>query len=168
MSPVNGIEFSNRNFRKLMNSTFLMVVHQENSSTGRVGASLQARGHTLDVRCPMIGHELPQDLSPYVGVVMFGGPMSANDEHLPGIRAELDWLPAVLRANLPYLGICLGAQMMARVLGAGVAPHPEGCAEIGYYPVQPTANGQTLFQDVMQVYHWHREGGSACRTAPRC
>ena len=141
-----------------INNTFLMVVHQENSSTGRVGERLQAHGFNLDVRCPMIGHTLPQNLSDYTGVVMFGGPMSANDEHLPGIRAELDWLPLVLKAELPYLGICLGAQMMARVLGARVDPHPEGHAEIGYYPVAPTAAGQGLFRHALHVYHWHREG----------
>ena len=143
-----------------MNNTFLMVVHQENSDTGRVGTLLQARGYSLDIRCPMLGQTLPQDLSGYSGVVMFGGPMSANDEHLPGIWAELDWLPRVLQANLPYLGICLGAQMMARALGAEVAFHPEGCAEIGYYPIKPTALGQTVFQDKLHVYHWHREGFS--------
>jgi len=141
-----------------MNNTFLMVVHQEHSSTGRVGERLQARGYALDVRCPMIGHVLPHDLDRYAGVVMFGGPMSANDEHLPGIRAELDWLPNVLQAGLPYLGICLGAQMMARALGATVAPHPEGHAEIGYYPVAPTPTGQHFFQDALHVYQWHREG----------
>jgi len=143
---------------QVMNNTFLMVVHQENSSTGRVGERLQAHGYTLDVRCPMIGQALPQELSDYAGIVMFGGPMSANDEHLPGIRAELDWLPSVLHAKLPFLGICLGAQLMARVLGSTVDLHPEGHAEIGYYPIAPTSAGRELFQQSLHVYHWHREG----------
>ena len=44
-----------------------------------------------------------------------------------GIRAELDWLEAtVLPTDIPVLGICLGAQQIARVMGARVAPHPDG------------------------------------------
>ena len=109
-----------------MNNTILMIVHQKTSITGRVGCFLEQRGYTLDVRCPMLGHELPQDLQDYAGAAMFGGPMSANDDHLPGIRAELDWLPYLLQAEKPFLGLCLGAQMLARCLGAKVGAHPEG------------------------------------------
>ncbi len=57
-----------------------------------------------------------------------------------------------------YLGICLGAQMMARHLGADVVPHPEGMTEIGYYPVQATEAGEHLFPEELMVYHWHSEG----------
>ena len=55
-------------------------------------------------------------------------------------------------------GICLGAQMLAKQLGAGVAPHPQGRAQIGYYPIRPTAVGLALSGLAGHVYHWHREG----------
>lgn len=85
--------------------------------------------------------------------------MSANDDHLlPGIRAQLDWIPQALASGQPFLGICLGAQLLARALGATVKPHPEGWAEIGYFPVYPTPAGQSWFDAPLQVYHWHREG----------
>lgn len=135
-----------------------MVVHQKTSITGRLGALLEARGYTLDVRCPQIGHALPDDLDDYAGIAMYGGPMSANDDHLPGIRAELDWLPRVLAAEKPFLGICLGAQLLARCLGARVAPHPEGIAEIGYFPIRPIYPDCQVFPQAMHVYQWHREG----------
>lgn len=110
----------------------LIVVHQEHSTPGRVGELLEAQGCTLDRRCPNLGCGLPRDLSPYRACVVFGGPQSANDDHLPGIRAELDWLErTVLPSDRPVLGICLGAQMIARVLGAKVGPHPDGLVEIG-------------------------------------
>ena len=57
------------------------------------------------------------------------------------IRREIDWIAVPLRENKPYLGICLGAQMFARQLGGKVFRHPEGHAEIGYYPIRPTAAG---------------------------
>ena len=46
-----------------------------------------------------------------------------------------------MREQRPFLGICLGAQMLAKQLGAKVAPHPEGRAQIGYYPIRPTPAG---------------------------
>ncbi len=49
-----------------------------------------------------------------------------------------------LRENKPYLGLCLGAQMLAKHLGARVWEHPEGRAEIGYYPLVPTAAGEAV------------------------
>lgn len=141
-----------------MQQKILLVVHQKTSDTGRVGARIKARGYRLDIRCPMLGEALPDDMSGHAGAVVFGGPMSANDEHLPGIRAELDWLPSVLESETPYLGICLGAQLLARVLGAAVAPHPEGKAEIGYFSVRPTAAANGFLEQPLTVYHWHREG----------
>ena len=90
---------------------------------------------------------------------------------LPGVGAFRDAIAALrdrkfvepIRAAIsggkPFLGICLGAQMLARQLGAKVAPHPEGRAEIGYYPIRPTSAGRRLCPDwPARVYHWHREG----------
>jgi GMP synthase (glutamine-hydrolysing) len=136
----------------------LLVVHKETSESGLVGQILQANGYTLETCCPAIGEELPK-IDAYDGAIVFGGPMSANDdEELPFIRAELNWIPTVLAAQKPFLGICLGGQMLARVLGAKVAPHAEARREIGYFPIQPTLNGHNPLAALKQVYHWHKEG----------
>jgi GMP synthase (glutamine-hydrolysing) len=136
----------------------LIVVHQEHSTPGRVGEVLELHGCALERRCPNLGDPLPDDLSPYAAGVVFGGPQSANDDHLPGIKAELDWLErTALPVGLPLLGICLGAQMIARVLGARVGPHPDGLVEIGYHPVYPTAAGAAYFDGPTMFYQWHRE-----------
>jgi GMP synthase (glutamine-hydrolysing) len=140
-------------------SRVLAVVHQETSRTGRVGELLECWGYEVERCCPNIGHALPDDLSSYAGVVMFGGPMSANDcTTLPGIKAELAWLPKVLDADTPFLGICLGAQLMARVMGAQVNTHPQGRAEIGYVEIEPVHASCQIFPEKMHVYQWHREG----------
>ena len=57
------------------------------------------------------------------------------------VRREIDWIAVPLREQRPFLGICLGAQMLAKQLGARVAPHPQGRAQIGYYPIRPTRRG---------------------------
>lgn len=141
-----------------MPSPLLLIVHQQTSTPGRVGDKLRARGHALDIRCPNIGDPLPDDLGAYDGVVVFGGPMSANDDHLEGIARELGLIEKVLATETPYFGICLGAQLLARVLGGRVGPHPQGLAEIGYFDLWPTAQGRDVFSQAMGVYHWHREG----------
>jgi GMP synthase (glutamine-hydrolysing) len=143
----------------MSNKQVLMIVHQATSTSGLVGELLQSGGYRLDIRCPAEGDRLPPTLDHHEAVVVFGGPMSANDDQdLPFIRAELDWLPTVLESAKPYLGICLGAQLLARVLGARVYPHEQGLKEIGYFPMRVTAAGLEEFGRSLQVYHWHGEG----------
>ncbi len=141
-----------------MSDTVLLVVHSRRSNPGQVAAALHAKGWRTEVRCPRAGQLLPQTMDDHAGVVIFGGPMSANDDDLPFIRHELDWIPTALDSGKPFFGICLGAQMLARCLGAAVAPHPEGMREIGYYPIVPTPAGYDVFPEPLHVMHWHGEG----------
>jgi GMP synthase (glutamine-hydrolysing) len=137
----------------------LIVMHQPTSDSGRVGQILKAKGYELDIRCPSNSDELPATMDSHDGVVVFGGPMSANDsETLPFIRTELDWIPTALESGKPYLGICLGAQLLARVLGAQVKPHPDCLTEIGYFPITPTPDSRPYLDSPLYVYHWHCEG----------
>ncbi|HVL71841.1 MAG TPA: glutamine amidotransferase [Beijerinckiaceae bacterium] len=140
----------------------LIVLHQEHSTPGRLGRLLRERGYPLDIRRPRFGDPLPSTMDEHAGAAIFGGPMSANDEE-PFLRAEIDWIAVPLKEKRPFLGLCLGAQMMAKLMGARVYPHPEGRAEIGYYPLVPTPDGEALAGRLgapwpSHVYHWHREG----------
>ncbi len=140
----------------------LLVLHQEHSSPGRVGRLLAERGHPLDIRKPRFGDALPRTMADHAGAIIFGGPMSANDPD-DFIKLETDWIGTALHESAPYLGICLGAQMLARLHGARVYPHDQGRAEIGYYPLAVTDHGSEV-ADAMRhawpahVYQWHREG----------
>jgi len=135
----------------------LIVLHQHLSSPGHVGNWFRAHGYPLDIRRPRYGEPLPDTLEDHTGAVIFGGPQSANDSD-EYISRETDWISVPLKEKKPFLGICLGAQMMANQLGGKVAFHSEGYAEIGYYPLQPTEQGQALFTWPGHVYQWHREG----------
>jgi len=135
----------------------LIVLHQEHSTPGRVGLRLAARGHRLDIRRPRFGDPLPETLADHAGAVIFGGPMSANDGDAY-IRAETDWVGIPLREGAPLLGLCLGAQMIARHLGAPVRPDPQGRVEVGYFPIRPTTAGRALLDWPDHVHHFHREG----------
>ena len=83
--------------------------------------------------------------------------MSANDPD-DWIAREIDWIGVALRQEKPFLGICLGAQMLSKHLGGHVGPHADGLVEIGYYPLKPTQEGHAHGPWPEHVYHWHREG----------
>ena len=135
----------------------LIVLHQEHSTPGRVGLRLRARGYPLDIRRPRFGDPLPDTLAGHAGAIIFGGPMSANDTD-DYIRRETDWTEVPLKERAPFLGLCLGAQMLARCLGAAVRPDSEGRVEVGYYPIRPTEAGVKMMEWPDRVHHFHREG----------
>ena len=90
---------------------------------------------------------------------MFGGPVGANDT-LDWIRPEIKWLETPLAEDKPLLGLCLGAQMLARALGARVFSYDDKRSEIGYYPIEPTLIGDRLCPAPFPrtVYQWHSDG----------
>ncbi len=148
--PIEGRSLSGR-------GPILIVLHQERSSHGRVGKMLLEKGFSLDVRRPVLGEALPSTLADHAGAVVFGGPMSANDP-LDYVKAEVDWLRIPLKEDRPFLGICLGAQMLVRHLGGKVQAREDGKTEIGWYPINPTERGRLLMHWPRMVYHFHREG----------
>jgi GMP synthase (glutamine-hydrolysing) len=91
-------------------------------------------------------------------VVVLGGPIGAYDDgDYPFLRDELRLIEARLAAGRPLIGLCLGAQLMARALGAKVYPNPAG-REIGWSPLTLTAEGTAsplAELDGIDVLHWH-------------
>src|SRR5690242_5154051 len=84
----------------------LIVLHGELSTPGRIGLQLKVRGFALDVRRPRFGDRLPETLDDHTGVVIFGGPQSANDDD-ETVKREIDWIGVPLDEQKPYLGVCL-------------------------------------------------------------
>jgi GMP synthase (glutamine-hydrolysing) len=137
----------------------LMLTHVTARDGGEIAVIAAELGHAVEVRRLNKGEPLPENVTDYAGIASFGSPASANDEHVDFIRAELDWIPRVTAAEVPFLGICFGAQMFARTLGAKVAPHPEGQYEFGYYPITPLGGGGDLkMAGPLQISLRHGEG----------
>jgi GMP synthase (glutamine-hydrolysing) len=135
----------------------VIVLHMSGASPGHVGRWFRENGYPLDIRRPFEGDALPATLEQHTGAVIFGGSQSAND-NLDYIRQEIDWIGVALKEQKPYLGICLGAQMLARHLGAKVEHCEHGRVEIGYHRIQQVDQGRVLGQLPEHVYQWHREG----------
>ena len=112
----------------------------------------------LEVRTvePLRGNLLPSHAE-VSGVLVMGGPMNIDEvERYPGLAVEREWLAEAARSEMPVLGICLGAQLLARALGAEVRAG-EG-PEIGFAPVQihdPTDPIVGALAPATTVLHWH-------------
>jgi GMP synthase (glutamine-hydrolysing) len=98
-------------------------------------------------------------LDGYNGVVVLGGPMSVTDtERFPHLSHEAALIRDAVAEGLPVLGICLGAQLIAKALGAEVRPHTE--KEIGWYSLSPTEAAKAdpvfaHFESSEKVFQWH-------------
>ena len=150
-----------------MPAPVLFVLHQEHSTPGRVAHILKSRGFAFDIRRPRLGDPLPDTLENHAGAVVFGGPNSANDEE-EFMRREIDWLKVPLREEKPYLGICLGAQILARHLGSAVYCHRDGHVEIGYYPLRVTTAGREVCERGRTTSINGTAKASTCRGEPSC
>ena len=137
--------------------TALFILHQQTSEAGDIANKLKIRGFNFEIRRPSLGDSLPTNLNNYSAIVVFGGPMSANDNE-EFMKKEIDWIGQVLQSEVPFLGICLGAQILVKYLGCKVEKNPNELSEIGFYKIQPTENGIKMFQSQDVFYQFHTEG----------
>jgi len=136
----------------------LVFQHVAAEHLGTIAGRLDAAGlawKSVDVR----RDDAQVSLESIPGLIFMGGPMSANDS-LSYIRREIDLIEAAIAQNRPVLGICLGAQLIAKALGAPV--YRNAVKEIGWFPVSWTeeAGRDGLFTGLTQpeiVFHWHGE-----------
>lgn len=142
-----------------MTKRVLILQHAAPEGPGLIAAALGAREVTADVVRLDQGRPAPDALGDAAGLVVLGGPMGANDEAVhPFLAAEKRLIRAAVDAKKPVLGVCLGAQLLASVLGATV--RASGRREIGWHDVRMRgrASGDVLFHDVEPVItplHWH-------------
>ena len=107
-------------------------------------------GRTPDARPSLDG---------YQGLVVLGGPMNTDQtEDHPHLETEIGLIGDAIERGMPVLGICLGAQLIARALGAHVGPNGE--KEIGWYEVRPTTDAEQdplmrHFRESEQIFQWH-------------
>ncbi|MDP9115037.1 MAG: type 1 glutamine amidotransferase [Acidobacteriota bacterium] len=111
------------------------------------------------LRIPFVFRDLNDklDLGLHQGLIIMGGPPSAND---PEMSAEMHFIQQVIGNNYPVLGVCLGAQLIAKALGAHVYRNRE--KEIGWAPVHFTESAQSDpvlggLDSPSVFFHWHSE-----------
>lgn len=140
-----------------MNPKILVTMHHPEEGPGVLGEFLASRGGELLLCRLYQGEALPE--GDFDAVISMGGPMNVYEELMhPWLAPEADYLGQAARAGVPVMGICLGAQLLARGLGARVVDSP--AKELGWYPVEltPAAGEDPLFAGVageFEVFQWH-------------
>jgi len=137
----------------------VVLQHCPVTPVGLVGETAAARGAQITTVFPHAGDELPGKPADLDGLIVLGGPMhAADDAGYPAFQGILSLIRACDAEGVPVLGLCLGAQLIARAFGARV--YRFGGLEVGYPPVFLTKAGQAdpLFhgmapaQYVMQMH----------------
>lgn len=101
------------------------------------------------------------DLEDYYGLIILGGPMSVWEEkEFPFLKHEIKLIAEAIKKNLPVLGVCLGAQLIAKALGAEVGRHT--AKEIGWYDVSLTDEGKKdrllkYIREQEKIFQWHQD-----------
>ena len=118
-----------------------------------------AKENSITVSCTkMFNNEKLPRQNEFDFLVVMGGPMSVNDEEeLPWLVKEKNFVKETIENNKPVLGICLGAQMIAKALGAKVYPNAE--KEIGWFSVKniPGSALSKLLPKEYEIFQWHGE-----------
>jgi GMP synthase-like glutamine amidotransferase len=133
----------------------LAVVNGADAPAGTFGDIVFDRGHRLDVWQPAERPEAPA-AGAYDAVMVFGGAMHVDqdDEH-PWLVEEERYLRELVEREVPVLGVCLGAQLLAQAVGARVGPATE--PEIGWLEVELIADDPLLgaFPPRFPAFQWH-------------
>lgn len=126
-------------------------------------------GHRISYRVVELGRETIPAAEGFDALVMMGGPMSVNEEDIyPYLKKEFELTREFIGKGKKVFGVCLGAQIMAKALGAKVYVGPQ--KEIGWYDIELTDEGvndplmRKLLSDrqagvpaMAKVFQWHGE-----------
>ncbi len=138
------------------------------------------KSHGFRIRYVNFGRypDAKPSLDCYNGLVVLGGPMNVDQiEQYPHLATEISLIRDAISIGIPVLGICLGAQLIAKSLGAEIKRNP--VREIGWYTVSPIREGKkdplfNHFQDSEKIFQWHGdtfeipEGAVRLASSPTC
>lgn len=137
----------------------LVCQHVPHEILGTLNPHLKKAG--FRIRYVNFGHhpDAAPTLEGYYGLIILGGPMNVEEtKKHPFLKHEIKLIQEALYKNIPVLGICLGAQLIAKTLGAAVGPNP--IKEIGWFDVSLTAAGKKDLVlkhcgEKQKIFQWH-------------
>lgn len=139
-----------------MDKRLLCVRHGDGPMDDRITTWCAVNNIRLDARRPWQGDTLGDLTDDLAGVVVYGGIYNAYDTELhPFLNEEYRMIDAAMTADVPLLGLCQGAQMIAHHMGAWAGAPEHGNHEFGYYEVTPTEAGRDIFPETQHFTQAH-------------
>ncbi len=144
-----------------MSKQILIIKHIDIEGPGSIEKFFQNTAWSLRTVDLSKGESLPESLEDIEAIVSLGGPMNVYEENkYPFLQDENEILKKAIKEEIPILGICLGAQLLAKALGAQVKKAKT--KEIGWHKINLTAYGQkdSLFEGLsaeLDVFQWHED-----------
>jgi GMP synthase-like glutamine amidotransferase len=139
----------------------LIIKHVLIEGPGLIGEFFQSGKQLMRTIELEKGDKFPDNFEKIKAIIVMGGPMNVDEEEqYPFLKEEDKFLKKVIALNIPLLGICLGAQLLAKAVGAKVR---KGVAkEIGWYKVNLTGDGEKdlLFKGLgksLEIFQWHND-----------
>ncbi|HLP84166.1 MAG TPA: type 1 glutamine amidotransferase [Phycisphaerales bacterium] len=141
----------------------VILQHSNIGGPQRLAACLRDHGFALDIRRPDLhgvgAGGAPRDLDNVHGLVIMGGPQNVTDiDKHAWMQHEVELIKQAHARELPVIGICLGAQLIAHALGGTVAPREKPA--VGFYPISLTPPGHT--DPLMAGIHWNHDQLFSC------
>jgi GMP synthase (glutamine-hydrolysing) len=163
---------------EVMEGQILIIKHVESEGPGLIEKVFAADGWEIRKAELGSGALLPESLDETAAVIVLGGPMNVYEEvSFPFLKEEDRLIRKAIVEEVPFLGICLGAQLLAKTCGAEVKKAPS--KEMGWYTATLTPQGRkdALFEGCparLNVFQWHEdtfdvpEGGVLLGTGRTC
>ena len=136
----------------------LVVQHTAPETIGIIADALEPKRISVEYIRTFQDEPVPKAMDGAGGLIVMGGPMGVRDQgRFPYLRDEMRLLEQAIKEDKPVLGVCLGAQLLASVLGSRVAAAKK---EIGWHPVRlsPQAQQDPLWAGTpasFTAFHWH-------------
>ncbi len=137
----------------------LVIQHVACEGPGSIDVAFHRAGVQLEIVHLWQRQKIPKTLHKYEGLVILGGPMNVYEEsQYPFLRDEDDLVSEAITKGIPTLGICLGAQLIAKACGARITSGAR--KEIGWYEVCLTPDGRkdeifSCFPPKFKAFQWH-------------
>ena len=142
-----------------MTQKIILVEHHDEPRDDLASTFLPKLGFSLECCQPFAGQSLPDVEEDTAGIVITGGAANVDQmDQYPYLRDEAQWIERCLGKDIPTLGLCLGSQLLAHVLGAPVEPHDDGAQEFGLYEIKATDDERQFVPDNFFAVQFHSRG----------
>jgi GMP synthase (glutamine-hydrolysing) len=145
---------SGRHATTVLIMPILVIEHDSADTPGILGRVLGRHGLRFRTIRLHAGEQLPPDLDDVDGIISLGGPQSATDDALPWLAGEMRLLQGAAARSIPILGVCLGAQILARALGGTVGRMSAPSAGLGRVDLTPAGREDPLFRGLAWYGAW--------------